>query len=49
VEDRLGKLVPGFYADFAVLDRNIFQLSENALLEVKVNRVMVGGEWMHIV
>jgi predicted amidohydrolase YtcJ len=45
MEDRLGKLTPGYYADLAVLDRNIFQLPVNALLETKVNRVMVAGEW----
>ena len=45
MEDRLGKLTPGYYADLVVLDRDIFQLPEESLLEVSVNRVMVSGQW----
>ncbi len=48
LEDRLGKLTPGYYADLAVLDRDIFQLPEDALLETNVSRVMVAGEWEKI-
>ena len=48
VEDRLGILSPGYYADLAVLDRDIFHLPEETLLEVLVNRVMVNGEWKNI-
>jgi predicted amidohydrolase YtcJ len=45
LEDRLGKLLPGYYADLAVLDQDIFQNPEQQLLRVQVQRVMVGGEW----
>jgi predicted amidohydrolase YtcJ len=48
MEDRLGKLMPGYYADLAVLDRDIFHLPTAALLNTQVNQVMVGGEWMKI-
>ncbi|MDF1512327.1 MAG: amidohydrolase [Anaerolineae bacterium] len=46
MEDRLGMLLPGYYADLAVLNRDIFSLPEEALLEVAVNRVMVAGNWI---
>ncbi len=45
MEDRLGKLAPGYYADMVVLDRDIFELPEESLLEVSVSRVMVSGQW----
>jgi predicted amidohydrolase YtcJ len=45
LEDRLGKLSPGYYADLVVLDRDIFQLPDDALLQTNVSRVMVAGEW----
>lgn len=45
LEDHLGLLVPGYQADLLVLDRNIFALPPEALLETKVQRVMVGGVW----
>jgi predicted amidohydrolase YtcJ len=45
MEHRLGLLGPGYDADLAVLDRNIFALPPEALLETQVVRTMVGGEW----
>ncbi|TFG73407.1 MAG: amidohydrolase, partial [Anaerolineales bacterium] len=48
MEDRLGKLTPGYYADLVVLDRDIFELPEESLLEVSVSRVMVSGDWEHL-
>ena len=44
-ETRLGMLTPGYHADLMVLDRNIFALPPEALLETQVQRVMVNGEW----
>ena len=44
-ESRMGMLRPGYCADLAVLDRDIFNLPPEALLETRVLRVMVGGEW----
>ena len=45
VESRMGLLVPGYVADMAVLDLDIFTLPPEALLETHVVRVMVDGRW----
>lgn len=45
LEDRLGLLVRGYYADLIVLDRDIFALSPDALRQVRPVRVMVNGAW----
>lgn len=45
LESRLGQLAPGFLADLVVLDRDIFALPPEALLETCARRVMVGGAW----
>lgn len=44
-EARLGTLAPGYHADLAVLDRDIFALPPTALLKAQVQRTMVGGVW----
>jgi len=45
-EDRLGKLIPGYLADLIVLDTDPFLCEPEQLLEIKVLRTMVGGEWV---
>ena len=45
LESRMGLLMPGYLADLAVLDRDIFALPPGALLETHVNRVMIDGRW----
>lgn len=45
MEDRLGKLEEGFLADLVVLDRDIYQVEPEEILELKVLGTMVGGEW----
>lgn len=45
LESRMGLLKPGYVADLAMLDRDIFALPPEALLETRVTRVMVGGHW----
>ncbi|MFN2286046.1 MAG: amidohydrolase, partial [Anaerolineae bacterium] len=45
LESRMGLLMPGYLADLAVLDRDIFALPPDALLETHVTRVMVDGRW----
>lgn len=45
LEDRLGRLLPGYNADLIVLDRDIFVLPPEALLKTRVNRTLVGGTW----
>ena len=45
MEDRLGKLDVGFLADLVVLDRDLYQIEPEELLELKVLGTMVGGQW----
>jgi hypothetical protein len=49
MEDRLGLLKPGYYADLIVLDRNITTPHHPpaALLETKIQRTMIGGVWRY--
>ncbi len=46
-EQHLGRLLPGYLADLVVLDRDIFASPPEALLETRIRRVMVGGEWRY--
>ncbi len=45
MEQRLGKLAPGYLADLVVLDRDPYTIPPSELLDVKVVATMVGGEW----
>lgn len=45
MESRSGWLGPGALADLVVLDRDIFSLPPEALLETRIRRTMVGGTW----
>jgi predicted amidohydrolase YtcJ len=42
-----GKLLPGYYADLVVLDRDPFAIPEDELPQVEVVATMVGGRWVH--
>jgi predicted amidohydrolase YtcJ len=42
-----GKLLPGYYADLVVLDRDPFEIPEDELPSVRVVATMVGGRWVH--
>jgi predicted amidohydrolase YtcJ len=46
MENRLGKLVPGFLADLIVLAEDPFRLDPAALRDLRPRAVMVGGEWV---
>jgi predicted amidohydrolase YtcJ len=46
-EHRRGRLLPGYYADLVVLDRDPFTTEPEELAEVKVVATMVGGRWTH--
>jgi len=46
MEDRLGKLSPGFLADLIVLDRDPFNLPPHELQSLRPVRTMVNGEWV---
>jgi predicted amidohydrolase YtcJ len=46
-ERRRGKLVPGYFADLVVLDRDLLAIAPEELPEVRVVATMVGGRWVH--
>ncbi len=46
-ERRRGKLVPGFYADLVVLDRDPLACEPEELSEVRVVGTMLAGAWTH--
>ena len=46
-EHRRGKLIPGYYADLVVLDRDPFVIDPEELPDVQVRATMVGGRWTH--
>jgi predicted amidohydrolase YtcJ len=43
----IGQLRAGLYADFAVLDRDVFALPPEQLLAARVVRTVVGGRSVH--
>lgn len=47
VEDRLGRLAPGYLADLVVLDRDLYQCPPDELLSVHAVGTMVGGDWRY--
>ncbi len=46
-ERRRGKLLPGFFADLVVLDRDPLACGPAELAEVRVVATMLGGAWTH--
>ena len=46
MEDRLGKISPGYLADLIVLDTNPFSCPHDQLYKIKPSATMVGGEWV---
>jgi predicted amidohydrolase YtcJ len=46
-ERRRGKLLPGYYADLVVLDRDPVACPPGELPEVQVVATMLGGAWVH--
>lgn len=46
MENRLGKLAPGFYADLIVLDENPFECPPEMLFSLHPSATMVNGTWM---
>lgn len=43
-EDRLGRLVPGYWADFIVIDRDFFSVPVREIADIQVLETWVGGE-----
>ena len=46
-EKQKGMMIPGLFADFAVLDRDITAVTPQRLLETKVLRTVVGGKTVY--
>jgi predicted amidohydrolase YtcJ len=46
MEDRLGKLAPGYFADLLVLEADPFELAPETWKDFRPRAVMVGGEWI---
>lgn len=46
-EHRKGPLLPGYFADLAVLSGNPLTASAEGLLDINCQATMVGGRWMH--
>jgi predicted amidohydrolase YtcJ len=47
MENRLGMLAPGYLADLIVLDRDLYAIPPDDLLNVQVIGTMSGGVWRH--
>ncbi len=47
VDDRMGKLAPGYLADLLVLDQDPFHCEPEAIKEIRPLMTMVGGEWVY--
>ena len=46
LESRLGRLMPGYFADLIVLDQDPLQLPPDALHRIQPTATMIGGEWV---
>jgi predicted amidohydrolase YtcJ len=46
-EDRLGSIEPGKWADFTILDRDLFNTPPDELLDVQVAGTVIGGEFKY--
>ena len=46
LENQLGRLAPGMFADLIVLDENPFKLPPEQLHAVRPSATMIGGEWV---
>jgi predicted amidohydrolase YtcJ len=42
-----GKLIPGYYADLVVLNRDPFAIEPDELADLEVVATMLGGHWIH--
>ncbi|MEP7293435.1 MAG: amidohydrolase family protein, partial [Chloroflexota bacterium] len=45
MEDRLGRLAPGYLADLVMLERDIYTVPSSEILDAQVVGTMVGGVW----
>jgi predicted amidohydrolase YtcJ len=47
LEDRLGKLAPGYFADLLILDKDLFNCEPEQIRDIHPLGTMVGGEWVY--
>ena len=47
MEDKIGSLEVGKYADIVVLDKNLFDLRPDEIAEVSVQATMVNGKFTY--
>ncbi len=47
LEHDLGMLAPGYLADLIVLDRDLYAVPPDEILETQVVGTLIGGEWKH--
>jgi hypothetical protein len=47
MEDRLGKLAPGFLADLVVLDDDLYTIAPSQIPHIPILGTMVNGVWQH--
>ncbi|MFS0864535.1 amidohydrolase [Fredinandcohnia sp. 179-A 10B2 NHS] len=45
-EDRMGKIAPGYKADFTILDKDLFSIPEDEIIDVKVMKTVVDNTIM---
>jgi len=45
MEDRLGRLLPGFLADLTVLDRDLYEIEPMEILQTRVLATLTGGKF----
>ena len=45
MEDRLGRLAPGYLADLVVLDRDLLSMPHDEILDINIVATMIDGQW----
>ena len=48
MEDQLGKLAPGCFADLLVLDEDIFTCDPDNIWQIRPHGTMIAGEWVYL-
>jgi predicted amidohydrolase YtcJ len=43
----MGSIEPGKWADFTILDRDIFTIPQNEILDLQVDGTVIGGQFKH--